>query len=290
VKETGPAVDIITFHPYNEFPEALKYRIMVPVAGAEGSYAPASMTFKEFRKQLGDDSTRIALWNGEAGYPSSEHTDSWKGRGPWGENIQAKWLLRRFLVDYSLNVPVMIYFYFPETSPVKSQKINAKGLYDLENDRLKQGYIALQNITSIFDIQLNTPQKVNHEFEIIDEGGFLGVRKENNKHYLQENPPYENAKSPIPIELVALTGDEDNALAYWLPWPMQEYVLAAKVNLFVKALTIENPVLVDLLSGVVYHTKTEIRENGMIFKELPLSDYPMAIVPKDLVKLKEAGR
>jgi len=113
------------------------------------------------------------------------------------------------------------------------------------------------------------------------------VRKENNKNYLMENPPYKDAKSPIPVELVALTGEEDNAVAYWLSWRMQEYVFPARVNLFVKGLTIENPVLVDLLSGVVYHTKPEISENGMMFKALPLTDYPMAIVPDDPVKIKK---
>ena len=116
INNAGSYLDIISFHPYNEFPEALKYHGTVPINGLEGSYTVNSMIFDELREQIGESSKHIELWQGEAGYPSSEHTNSWKGRGPWGENIQAKWILRRFLVDFSLDIPVNIYFYLTETA------------------------------------------------------------------------------------------------------------------------------------------------------------------------------
>ena len=114
VNTVGSSIDVITFHPYNEFPEALKHKWEVPVAGREGSYMSASELIGGLRGQLGKGDNRVELWQGECGYPSSVHTRSWKGRGPWGENIQAKWLLRRFLVDYSMDIPVTVYYLLRE--------------------------------------------------------------------------------------------------------------------------------------------------------------------------------
>lgn len=286
VNEAGAHIDIITFHPYNEFPEAIKYPVAVPRDGEDGGYIVSSMLFNEFEQQLGSEKGRIELWDGEGGYPSSEHTRSWKGRGPWGENIQAKWLLRRFLVNYSLDVPVMIYFYLAEPEVDNKQKVtNAKGLLHMADGEPKRAYKTLQNLTSIFDQRLMTPKEVDCEFEIIDEGSFYGVKGENDATYQMKNPPYAHEKSPMPIERVALYGIEDEAIAYWLPWRMQEYVYPAKVDLSIKNTDIKDPVLVDLLTGLVYQVKVEISDDGMLLKGLPLTDYPMAIVPKHLVKI-----
>ena len=285
VNTVGSSIDVITFHPYNEFPEAMKHHWEVPVAGNKGSYMAGSMLIGELRDQLGKKGQSIELWQGECGYPSSEHTRSWKGRGPWGENIQAKWLLRRFLVDFSLDIPVTVYYLLREWKGPKAKQ-NAKGLLHYETEKSKQGFRALQHLTGIFDDRLNAVKKVQSRFEFLDEGGFAGIAGENDPGYLREYPPYKGAKSPYPIEVVALTGNEGDAVTYWLPWRMQEYVKPGKVNLFVEDINIQDPVLVDLLTGHIYRPKIENREKGMLFKEVLLTDYPMAIVPLHLVKMK----
>ncbi len=285
VNNVGSYIDVITFHSYNEFPEANKYNWIVPITGVEhGGYISASLVFEELSEQLGKASHRIELWDGEGGYPSSENTSSWKGRGPWGENIQAKWLLRRFIVNFSLDIPVMIYYYLQEGGHGPSQIVNAKGLFDSDTGQPKQGYHTLQHLTSIFDERLNSPKKAQCEFKFIDEGGFSGIADENAKEYLRENPPYENNKSPYPIEVVAFSGNEGDALTYWVPWRIQEFVKPAKVNIFVKDLDIKDPVLVDLISGKIYQTKVKFSNNGMVLEGVPLFDYPMAVVSRHFIK------
>ena len=287
INTLGSSINVVTFHPYNEFPEAIKHHWEVPVAGNKGSYMVGSMLIGELREQLGGKGQSIELWQGECGYPSSVHTRSWKGRGPWGENIQAKWLLRRFLIDYSMDIPVTVYYLLREwkgTEPPNKQ--NAKGLLHYEKGKPKQGFYALQHLTSIFDGALSPSNNIQTEFEILDEGGFPGVSSENDKKYLKQNPPYEGAKSPYPVEAVALTGNDEDAVIYWLPWRMQEYVKPAKANLFINGLNINNPVMVDLLNGDIYRPDKKTTEEGVTFKNLILADYPIAIVAEKMVKMK----
>jgi hypothetical protein len=288
INKAGSYMDVLTFHPYNESPEAIKHKWIVSVNGLDNDgYIESSLLFSQLQEKLGKEVNRIQLWDGEGGYPSSEHTGSYKGRGPWGENIQAKWLLRRYLINFSLDIPVMIYFYLTEVYSPENEKSNAKGILASATGLPKKGYLALQHLTSIFDEGLNATKEIQSEFEIIDEGGFTGIKGENSKQYLIKNSPYKNAKSPIPIEVVTLTGTKGEAVTYWLPWRMQEYIRPAKINVLVNNVNIKDPVLVDLLSGVIYRVKTEISEKGLLIKDVPLTDYPMAIVPLNLVKMKK---
>jgi hypothetical protein len=292
VDNAGSSIDIITFHPYNEYPEALKYPWMVPIEDSEETrtYVRASTTLKEMRLQIGD--YPIEFWQGECGYPSSEHSTGWKGRGPWNENIQAKWMLRRFLVNASLDVPVNVWYLLAEHKHTRYRN-DSFGLFTVDGAsagpvseiyRPKQGYLTMQHITSIFDEKLNSLKEVRSGFEIIDEGSFTGIRGENDKEFLNRDKPYNNEKSPNPIEVVAFTGSEGDAVTYWFPSRLQTYVKPARVNLSIEDVNISEPVLVDLLSGVVYRPEIERINNGIIFKGLPLADYPLAIVPKHLVK------
>ena len=288
INTAGTYMDVLTFHPYNESPEAIKHKWIVTVNGLENDgYNESSMLFNQLLEKLGKEVNRIQLWDGEGGFPSSEHTGSYKGRGPWGENIQAKWLLRRYLINFSLNIPVMIYYYLTEVYSPDNEKVNAKGIMASATGQPKKGYLALQHITSIFDEGLSATKEIQSEFEIIDEGGFTGIKGENTQQYLIKNPPYENAKSPLPIEVVTLTGTNGEAVTYWLPWRMQEYIKPAKINVIIKNVHIKEPVLVDLLTGVIYRVNSEISGKGLLIKDVPLTDYPMAIIPQHLVKMKK---
>ena len=101
----------------------------------------------------------IPVFQSECGYPSSEHTGGWRGEGPWGEDIQAKWLLRRMLSDLSLGAPVSIYFALHDyASEIEvagagtpgSIGVNEKGLVTMDGRR-KPAFRALQNLCSLID-------------------------------------------------------------------------------------------------------------------------------------------
>ena len=267
----APFIDVITFHPYNEFPEGIKHNFLVPVSdGYEPSSPPVSDIFAILKKQ----DRKIELWQGECGYPSSEYTTSWKGRGPWGENVQAKWILRRFLSDFSVGLPVNIYFLLRE--PPEDEKVNAKGLLYYGTWQPKAGFHAMQNLTSIFDETLMTPRTVTAKFDIEDEGSFTGIKGEN----ARDDKPFDGAKSPIPIQVIGLTGSAGDAIVYYTPWRMTQYIKPAKVNIRFKNISIKNPVVADLLTGKIYKAKTSTKGKDLIVEGVPLTDYPIAVLSR----------
>ena len=274
----GPFIDILTYHPYNEFPESSKYPFYLPVKKPE-NYMQGGNLVSDLQKLLDKENRVIELWQGECGYPSAANSSSWQGRGPWGENIQAKWLLRRFLVDLSMDIPVSVYFILRE--PLEDERLNAKGLLRYGTWEPKPAYRALQNLTSLFDQQLNHPLKIEAKIEIVDAGCFYGVMG-----YFPDSfgIPYSNAKAPTPIEVFGVTGKNGIGIVYWLPWRMQEIISPARINLNVENVKIKNPALVDLLNGNIFSVKYSKKKDSIHLLAIPLTDYPLVIIEKDLVK------
>jgi len=275
----GPYVNVITYHPYNEFPESCKHTFFVPVKTPEG-YMQGGNLVADLRALVEMENRPIALWQGECGYPSAANSASWNGRGPWGEYIQAKWLLRRFLVDFSMDIPVSIYFLLRE--PQEGERVNAKGLLRYGTWTPKPAYHALQNLTAIFDQRLNHAKKIAAKINVRDAGSFFGVEGAYPESY---GAPYSNAKAPTPIEVFAATGSAGNAIVYWQPWRMQEFVKPANIDLAIKSVHIKNPVLVDLLSGDVYTMQHKNSQDSIKVSGVPLTDYPLLIIDKGLVKI-----
>jgi len=234
--------------------------------------------------QVGEEGGFCEPVSGECGYPSSEHTTSWKGRGPWGENIQAKWLLRRFLCDLALDIPVTVYFLLRE--PQEENRVNAKGLLRYGTWQPKPAYRALQHLTSVFDQRLMTSRESEAVWEFEDEGSFNGIRGENLD---REKTPFSGAKAPYPIQVIGLTGGGGNAVVYYVPWRMQEYVRPAKVNVRIKDISIKDPVLVDLLTGIAYRVQTLDGGRDLVMGGIPLTDYPMAAVPRSMVPMNKCS-
>ena len=114
------------------------------------------------------------------------------------------------------------------------------------------------------------------EFEVIDEGSFSGIKGENKR----ADEPFAGAKSPMPIQVIGLTGTGGDAVVYYTPWRLQEYIKPAVVNVSVHDVSIDDPVVVDLLTGEIYQVETSIKGNDLIIKKIPLTDYPIAIVSR----------
>jgi hypothetical protein len=283
-------IDVLMHHPYDDFPESSIHRFLTSVRGA--GYAETHYRTSELRALLAKQDQPIELWQGECGFPSSEYTDSWKNRGPWGEYIQAKWLLRRFLTDFALDMPVTIYYMLHEPFPgegggglgrhIKGGRTNAKGLLRYPTWDSKPAYRVLQHLTSVFDERLSKPKTFKASFTFSDEGSFYGSKGENVDR--RNEKAFAKAKSPCPIQVVGATGPGGDAVAYWLPWRMQEFVKPAKVDILVTGADIKDPVLVDLLTGQIYRAQTSMNSDGLKVLDIPLADYPMLLVGKSAVK------
>jgi len=251
----APFIDVVTVHPYNAIPEGSVRKIGYPVRTPD-YYLPSSHQFSELKKLIHSQKNSIELWQAECGYPSEQHSHGWQGTGPWGENIQAKWLLRRMLVDVSQNLKVSAYFALQEFTLGNGDRKNAKGLLRLHSLQPKPAFYAFQNLAAVVHGELD-PLESNLDVEILTTGDFLGAHSED-------------------LLTVALqNSDGMKMVAFWLPWRAQENVKPGTCLMTLQQPQFENPVLINLLDGTVY--KMEFAEGSKNRYKLPFADVPFLI-------------
>jgi hypothetical protein len=281
-QNTASLVDIITFHNYASVPEERIYKAMDTWA-VINKYNP-----------------KLELWQGECGYPSHSSTRDYRGTSPWGPLIQAKWLLRQSFTDvFFCRTSMSNYFKlvheggrgempkrtsltaidsvvgFPDRngSRVKSVGVNEKCLLENPSLKPKPGYYAYQNLCSIFDSRYTITNEKT-QVSITDEGIFYGIGKE------------DDAFPSIPLVATFKSSNGSAFYAYWLPWHPMELVKEGHIDLTVEISLFQSPVLVDLLTGNVYPVSL-MKENGKsVFKNIPLTDYPLVIMERKELEIE----
>jgi hypothetical protein len=278
---TADLIDIITYHNYGSVPESRAYRAV------------------ELLKVIDKYNPDIELWQGECGYPSHSSTRDFRGRAPWGLNIQAKWLLRQAFTDIFFCEATMSNYFklvhmggrgdrqkrspmtgldtlfgFPERggSRVRTKGVNEKCLLTNPDLIPKPGYFAYQNLCSVMDDSYKV-YKTDYSLEVLDPGVFYGIGEE------------DDAFPSVPLAATFKTKNNQGFVAYWLPWNAQENIAkAATISISLSDLVFSEPVLVDLLSGSVFEISNYHAEgSGIELSELPLLDYPCCIVEKEMI-------
>lgn len=267
-KGIAPYLDVVTIHPYNAIPEGIVRKIAYPVKTPD-YYMPSSNSIDSLKALIAKHKPEIEIWQAENGYPSGFNSHGWQGTGPYGNIVQAKWLLRRAMTDLSYGAKVSAYFALCEykLSPGDWKK-NRKGLLKLHTHKPKPAYFVLQHLTSALQGKLKTDSLAKMQFEITDYGSFAGIRTQD-----IYQATFTRAKG-------------GNIAAYWLPVRMQEKTLPAQIQLTLKNIEFQEPLFLDLLDGKVYEPQLEKQENTLIFKNLPLQDYPFLIVEKQSIELQ----
>lgn len=278
-------VDIVTFHNYGVVPEERIYKA-IEVWDVIKKHNPA-----------------IRLWQGECGTASTSNTSGYRGMSPWGPLIQAKWLLRQSFTDtYFCRATLSNYFLLSrgrsrrEPQPrafltkidsilgaperqgtrVRATGLNEKTLLQGENLTPKPGFYAYQNLCSVMDSRYS-PIEIKHKVTVRAAGVFYGIELN------------DDAFPSVPLVASYRTASGQALLAYWLPWHPQEIIKTATIDLEVNDVAFKNPVLVDLLTGMVYKLDQVVR-NGQstLFQNVPLADYPFIIVERDELQLTAA--
>jgi hypothetical protein len=216
-------------------------------------------------------------------------------------NIQAKWLLRQSLVDtYYCRATLSNYFKlvhlggrgeiqertnlqpidklfgFPERggSRVRTKGVNEKCLLTNPSLEKKPAFFAYQNLCAIWRPRYR-PQPVAYEVEVLDQGVFYGIGKE------------DDAFPSVPLVATYSDGEGHALLAWWLPWTMQEHLpTLASVSIKLAGMDFSDPVLVDLLTGRVYDMEVEQAGRGCVFKDLVLADYPFMVVERSTISIE----
>ena len=277
-------IDIISYHNYGAVPEERVY-LALDLWEVMKKYRPG-----------------IELWQGECGYPSHSSTRDFRGRAPWGMNIQAKWLLRQSFTDiYYCRATLSNYFKLAHTegrgelptrsnlreidrifgyperggSRTKTVGVNEKCLLTNPEMNKKPGFFAYQNLCAIWQPGYK-PSPVKYKVDILDEGIFYGIG------------PEDDTFPSIPLVTTFRDENGHTLLSWWLPWNAQEYLpKPAKVKITLEGVQFKDPVLVDLLSGNVFMVQDYSVKNGQaILTDLPLSDYPLVLAEKESLEFK----
>lgn len=264
----GKYIDAFTFHPYNEFPEAIVNPVKVSVKTPVW-YTETDHSVHNLRVLLDSVNLAIQIWQGECGYPSQDNGSGWMGNGPWSPAIQAKWLLRRMLTDISYNSGMIGYFCLSEYNSAGNIDegkgvLNSKGLLTLKKLSKKPAYFAYQNLISLINGKINARFSDAYAVKIEDYGSFYNIG--------QKNVLFEEIET-----------DKGRFLAYWVKWRMQDIVIPARIKVETSQ-PFKHPVLVNLLTGEITPVKTQTLENAQGLLKLPLADYPYVITEKSTIK------
>lgn len=254
-------VDVVQVHPYNEIPEAcisnLARTVKTPIWYQRSSNKASELI--EIVESTGKD---IEIWQGECGYPSTFNSRGWNGNGPYSENIQAKWLLRRGLTDLTYGAKVSTYFVIREQTGINnSESVNSKGLMCHDSFEVKKGFHAYQNMCSALTGSFHVIEKGIPNVEIVSEGSFLNIQQKN-------------------FFGLKLKNDSGNLFySYWLPVRIQDKIELGKLNLTLDAREFTNPALLNLLNGKIFKPSEQIKSgNKLILKGLPFADFPFIII------------
>lgn len=248
-------IDIFSIHPYNEFPEAIIKPIKTPVK-VPIQYIEADHSVYDLKNLLQKKGTTI--WQAECGYPSSANSLGWTGNGPWGDTIQAKWLLRRFMTDMIIGSKISIFFTLIDYEEGNPNKYNSKGLLTLNTFKPKASYYVFQNTASVLqgNIVAEQAQSIINKIEHV--GSFNGIMKDD-------------------IFQTSLKNEKYNYFAYWLGWRMQEQVKPATIEINIKSF--KQAVMIDLIKGEYYKLIPNSNGNAMV----KLYDYPIIIAEESAV-------
>lgn len=265
----GKYIDAISYHPYNEFPEAIVNPVRVSVK-TPSWYAEADHSVFRLKEMVDSVNPSIELWQGECGYPSRDNSSGWMGNGPWSPSVQAKWLLRRMFTDLSYNARSISYFCLVDYSlngniDEGKGNVNSKGLLQLNTLSPKPAYKAYQNLISLMNGRLEAKISTDYEVKITSEGSFYNIKPKN-------------------LRLLEIQDEtEGRYLAYWIVWRMQELVNNAGATIETKT-PFREPVLVNLLTGELTKIKFVMTDDSQQLLQLPLADYPFVIAEADNIE------
>lgn len=254
--------DNVTYHDYAYNPDAnhlAVYRLRQIVA----QYAPG-----------------LRLRQGENGAPSAPHAGGALHDYGWTEISQAKWDLRRMLDNLGQNIECSVFsiaeMQYHGEGPIN--RTNTKGLLQTDEKnrvlRPKPAYFSVQQAATLLDGRLTR---------------LPGVVL---RHTL--DGPFAEACCQSSDRSLALYGYRDKVgrrlYTYWRDDAIPGDSLApASLTLTFQHSGLQDPVIVDLLSGCVYEwpaTRRQQAADGDHFCGLPVYDSPILLAERGLVPIE----
>jgi len=228
-------IDAVSYHPYSAVPEA-----------GYGS------NVNSLRAMMDSYKLGMQLWQGENGCPSTQGSTGALRQYEWTEERQAKWLLRRILVDLAMDLDLTSYFSAVDLSNYRTlggkSSTNLKGLIRAGEYSRKPAFAAYQNVCAIFDATTNVEAEKGLTLTIPDGAKALTYTFQKAGRTLHLFWSHVSLQDPYEPPVIEVDGEP-----------------------------LADAVVVDLLDGTVRELA------GKPPWKLPLRDYPTLIASRDAV-------
>lgn len=237
-------VDKISYHPYRAQPEA---HYLEDIRGLRGL--------------LGRYRSGMGIWQGENGAPSFGGGEGALSNLKWSEDSQARWLLRRLLLDLHLGVELTSYFLIVDIVNYvrkggNTGLTNPKGVLRGNTYEPKPSYFALQNLCALFDAGTRREDmvlKVQPEDRDVLTSTFL--------------------RGKVPL------------FVFWKASDLQHDFSPASGSIVVRpdrGMQFDRPVLIDLKSGTVQSAGGEKKGGFWTFPKVTIPDWPLVLTDRSL--------
>ena len=248
----GRHLDKVSFHPYRRNPD-LNYESDV----------------RALRAVLKRHSVGASIWQGECGSPSAPGGVGALSEFSWTESRQAKWLLRRVLLDLSLEIELSSYFHIADMANYGEVRgrpgVAYWGLLRVGDYGRKPSYSAFQCLCSLFD---SATSRADFVVDI--------------------NPLKEPAAAPVEgVFTTSFVRHGRPLYVYWYPSDLMTDFAPTRVSALFwcgSAARLNVPVVIDPLSNRVFKPAGFERAGGFWRAgDLPLTDYPLIVTDETVV-------
>lgn len=271
-------LNFFALHPYDPHPEQ--------------SWAQRVEWLRDVFAGAGYRGADVEVWQGECGFASWTPEKYWQPRFvSESERAQAVWLLRRYVLDLYLDLEMSSYFqtadmmekaYQMGASEQSTRKVARQGILNGLTYSPKPAYHAYANVNAIFHDGIK-PVEGQRFITWQDD-----ARPLNGRHARLENVAVcclTFARGRTPIYVYYMPADPQYGWADKRARTTLEFFNYKDLDLLKK------PVLINLLTGDVFElpTRGNQKDFGSVFIDnLPLSDTPMIICDKSVIRLFDA--
>ena len=268
-------LDFFSFHPYDPHPEV---------------HWPTRVAWlRDFFRGAGRGGRDISVWQGESGFASWTPEKYWQPRTVReSEQVQAVWLLRRYVLDFSLGLELSSYFQTADMME-KAYQMGAseQGVYKVARQGVLNGLTytpkpacrALASVAAVFRDGVR-PVK----------GARFSVLREEN-----ESDPKAGDGKPAAVRCLTFARGRTPYHIYFMPsdpqrrWSDKEACTTLKLPHHDDLDDMRSPVLVNLLTGDVFGV-TQRWNTGdpetLYLDELPLCDAPLLVCDLGAIELR----
>ena len=268
-------LDFFSLHPYDPLPE---------------QHWPMRVAWlRELFRGAGRDGRDVEVWQGESGFASWTPDKYWQPRSiRESEHAQAVWLLRRYVLDFSLGLELSSYFqtadmmkkaYQMGASEQGARKVARQGVLNGLTYTPKPSFRALASVAAVFRD---------------------GVRHVEGRHFkawqgaANQQSGSEALKENEAVRCVTFARGSTPYYVYYMPkdpqlgWTDNVARTTLEISLHDDLDVMREPVLVNMLTGDVFACglRGELDIPDTIFIDnLPLSDTPMLVCDRAAVDL-----